>query len=78
MAVMIIYDKVFKNEQSKICERQPLKNFIWSILEYFVPVVTWGQMIFIIFQVFIIENTYSNVENGSCHFFRDLSLPAIL
>ena len=23
--------------QSKICERQPLKNFTWSILEYFIP-----------------------------------------
>ena len=43
-----IWDKVFKNGPSKICERQPLKNlkgygrlsstnFVWSILEYFVP-----------------------------------------
>ena len=30
-------DKVFKNGPSKICVRQPLKNFTWSILEYFVP-----------------------------------------
>ena len=31
------WDKVFKNGPSKICGRQPLKNFTWSILEYFVP-----------------------------------------
>ena len=31
------YDKVFKNGPSEICERQPLKNFTWSILEYFIP-----------------------------------------
>ena len=24
-------------EASKICERQPLKNITWSIIEYFVP-----------------------------------------
>ena len=26
--------KMFKNGPSKIYERQPLKNFTWSILEY--------------------------------------------
>ena len=31
------WDKVFKNGRSKICGRQPLKNFTWSILLYFVP-----------------------------------------
>ena len=31
----IIWDKVFKNEPSKICGRRPLKNFTWPILEYF-------------------------------------------
>ena len=31
------YGKVFKNGPSKICGRQPSKNFTWSILEYFVP-----------------------------------------
>ena len=35
----LTYKKVFKNGPSKICGRQPLKNFIWSILEYFVPYV---------------------------------------
>ena len=35
----IIWGKVFKNGPRKICERQPLKNFTWSILEYFVPYV---------------------------------------
>ena len=29
--------KVFKNKPSKICGRQSLKNFTWSILEYFEP-----------------------------------------
>ena len=35
----IIWDKVFKNATSKVFGRQPLKNFTWSILEYFVPYV---------------------------------------
>ena len=30
---MISWDKVFKNGPSKICGRQPLKNFTWSIIE---------------------------------------------
>ena len=30
------YMKENKNGPSKVCERQPLKNFTWSILEYFV------------------------------------------
>ena len=33
----IKWDKVFKNRPSKICGRQPLKNFTWSILKNFVP-----------------------------------------
>ena len=47
-----MWDKVLKNEPSKICGRQPLKNFArsikicgrqplknftWSILQYFAP-----------------------------------------
>ena len=32
-----IWDKVFKNGPTRICGIQPLKNFTWSILEYFVP-----------------------------------------
>ena len=31
------WDKVFRSGPSKICGRQPLNNFAWSILEYFVP-----------------------------------------
>ena len=31
--------KVFKNEPSKICGRQPLKNFTRPTLEYFVPFI---------------------------------------
>ena len=30
----IIWVKVFKNGLSKICGRQPLKSFTWSVLEY--------------------------------------------
>ena len=37
---MIIWDKVFTNGPNKICGRQPLKNFTWSILEYFVSFKT--------------------------------------
>ena len=29
--------QVFKSGQSKICGRQPLKNFTWSTLEYYDP-----------------------------------------
>ena len=29
------WDKVFKSGLSKSCGRQPIKNFTWSILEYF-------------------------------------------
>ena len=38
---LFIWDKVFKNGSSDICERQPLKNFTWSILKYFVPYVLY-------------------------------------
>ena len=34
-----MWDKVFKNGPSKICGRQPLKNFTSPILEYFVPFI---------------------------------------
>ena len=39
MYICIYGGKVFKNGPSKICGRQPLKNFTWSILEYFAPYV---------------------------------------
>ena len=32
-----IWVKLFKNGPSKICGRQPLKNFTWYILEYLDP-----------------------------------------
>ena len=35
-----IRNKVFKIGPSKICARQPSKNFTWSILEYFIPYKT--------------------------------------
>ena len=31
------WEKVFKNGPSKICGRQPLKIFTWSVLEYLAP-----------------------------------------
>ena len=34
---LIKWVKVFKSGLSKICGRQPLKNFTWSILEYLDP-----------------------------------------
>ena len=36
-------DKVLKNDPSKICGRQTLKNFKWAILEYFVPNVLFSE-----------------------------------
>ena len=47
-----VWDKVFKNEPSKICGRQPLKIFTWSILKYCVPFVKVGK--------------YFNVVLGPC------------
>ena len=44
------WDKVFKKGPSKICGRQPLKNFAWSIVEYFVPSVKYSG--FITFDTF--------------------------
>ena len=32
-----LWNAAFKNGPSKICGRQPLKNFTWFIYEYFVP-----------------------------------------
>ena len=37
-----IDDETPENGPSKICGRQPLKNFTYSILEYFVPNVRQG------------------------------------
>ena len=37
--IRLIWGKVFKNGTSEISGRQLLKNFTWSILEYFVPYV---------------------------------------
>ena len=36
---LYLRDKVFKNGPSKICGRQPLKNFTWFILEYLDPFI---------------------------------------
>ena len=37
VSVKYIWGTVFNNGPSKICGRQPLKNFAWFILEYFSP-----------------------------------------
>ena len=42
-----IWNKVFKNGLSEIYRRQPLKNFTWSILEYFVSFESQVQNFFI-------------------------------
>ena len=39
------WDKVFKNGPSRICGRQPLKNFTWSILEYFASYVAFYHIL---------------------------------
>ena len=36
---LFIWDKVFKNGPSKICGRQSVKNFTWSILEYLISYI---------------------------------------
>ena len=52
------WDKVFKNGPSKICERQPVKNFTWSILEYFVPVILPSTESFLLVITFLITNIH--------------------
>ena len=37
--VWLVWIKVFKNRPIKVCGRQPLKNFIWSILDCLDPYV---------------------------------------
>ena len=39
-----MHDKVFKNGPSKICGRELLKNFTWSILKYFISCVSFVAM----------------------------------
>ena len=48
-----MWEREFKNEPGKICGRQPLKNFTWSILQYFVPCMC----------IFILKKTHY-LENG--------------
>ena len=53
-------DKVLKNDPSKICARQPLKNFKWAILEYFVPnVLLNGLFLNILSQMFFFRKIFS-------------------
>ena len=36
--------------QEKICGKQPLKNFFWSILEYFFPNKTQNEIAQLVFR----------------------------
>ena len=38
-----IWVKAFKSGPSKVCGRQPLKNFTQSIIEYFAPYMDWHK-----------------------------------
>ena len=55
------WDKVFKNEPSKICGRQSLKNFTWSVLEYF---VTNDTLVYVFRRSF--RNTIKPSKHWSC------------
>ena len=56
-----MWDKVFKNGPGKICGRQLLKNFAWSILEYLNTLSN-------ITQNFVLKSTQMN-KGG--HFYGD-------
>ena len=45
---LYIWKKVFKNGPKKACGRQPLKDYTWSILEYFV-LKSWILISWILF-----------------------------
>ena len=59
----VIWDKVFKNGQSKLCGRQPVKNFTWSFLECFAPNIPKGLVWTINDQckVFVSQTRYALV-----------------
>ena len=42
-----VWVKVFKNGPSKICGRQPLKHFRWSILEYLDPYISRNKQFYL-------------------------------
>ena len=45
-----IWGKLSKNGPSKICRRQPIKSFTWSILEYFVPFNSYVNKFILFFR----------------------------
>ena len=46
-------EKVFKNGPSKICGRQPLKNFTWFIFEYFAAkILGFKKLLYVIKKMF--------------------------
>ena len=66
VALSDIWHKVFKNGPSKICGRQPLNNFTWSVLEYFVSFVVDCPSIFTASQQLC---TYNEIAIISCNLY---------
>ena len=76
--------KVFKNGPGKICGRQSLKNFTWSILEYFDPynpskIFSKKSIIFFILipnlrMLFTVKKTLSTEEKRLKELITDIEL----
>ena len=61
-SVVLIWDKILKNGPSKICGRQPLKNFTWSILQFFVLHLTNFVPVFCFVFVISFLQCYRTLE----------------
>ena len=59
--------EVFNNGTVKICGRQPLKNFIWSIFEYFVTFVTSTEQVVILLGQEKLASNRPNIQKMSFH-----------
>ena len=67
----LIWNKAFKSGPSKICGRQPLKNFTWSTLECFVPYLERGsQYVFedLVKKHYLAPTIAQIIPNHSNHF----------
>ena len=58
-----IWVNVFKNGPSKICGRQPLKNFTWTILEYLALIHLLLQQIANFIYYIVLDSNYSISQN---------------
>ena len=58
-----IWVNVFKNGPSKICGRQPLKNFTWTILEYLALTHLSLQQIANFIYYIVLDSNYSISQN---------------